>query len=350
MVRAKAFDVRERAAGPTLVGVLCTARVSEKAPYAHHDAITLRESIALNARDFAVTTDLDAADYILVVGSGTRFYSDLRRSALYRRWHRKVFALDFTDRPIPVLPGLYASLSGTGNSPLYRGCPYLRVARVQALNVPNDVEPVFLAWFRGDVASHPIRKRVVSLKDPSFSVEHRNTGLTTEASYARDLQSGKFVLCPRGRGVSSFRIFEAMRLGRVPVVISDDWVEPPNCDWSEFHIRVAERDIERLPDILVARETEWPAMAAAARANWERLFATNAVIHWIDRTIRQIDAVREADDAEPGFLHVCREAARLRLLPHWLRETQRAWSGGTTIFMAPEAEWVLGPDYPAYSP
>jgi hypothetical protein len=341
--------VRELTAGPTLVGLLCTARVSEKAPFAHYDSVTLRESIALNAADFAVTTDLDAAGYILVVGSGTRFYSDLRRSPLYRRWHRKVFALDFTDRPIPVLPGLYACLSGTGNSPLYRGCSYLRVARVPALNVPNDVEPVFRAWFRGDVASHPIRKRVVALRDPSFSVEHRNTGLTTEARYARDLQSGKFILCPRGRGISSFRIYEAMRLGRVPVVISDDWVEPPNCDWSDCHIRVAERDIERLPEILRAREDDWPRMATAARANWEGHFSTEAVIRWIDLTIRQIADARGDDHVAPGFLAISRDAARRGLLPHWLIEVQRVRSGGTTVFMATESEWIVGPDYPGYA-
>jgi len=322
--------------------------VSRKTPYAHNDAITVRESVARNAADFAVTTDLGAADHVLVVGSGTRFYSDLRRSATYRRHRRKLFALDFSDRPVPIIPGLYASLSGARGDPRYLGTSYLRVARILALDVPDDAAPTHLAWFRGDVASHPIRRRVVALKHRSIAVEHRDTGLTTEPGYARDLQSGKFILCPRGRGVSSFRIFEAMRLGRVPVVISDQWVEPPNCDWSDCHIRVAERDIERLPEILLGRESDWPRMAAAARANWNAHFSTDAVIHWIDRAIRQIAAARSGDDRDPGFLRVCRDAAAFGMLPHLLREAQRVASGGTSAFMAPESEWVLGPDYPPY--
>jgi hypothetical protein len=334
---------------PTLVGVLCTARVSGQAPYAQNDAITLRKSIALNSSTFSVTTQLEAADYILVAGSGTRFYSDLRRSAMYRRHRRKIFVLDFSDLPIPVTPGLYACLSDAPDVALYKGCSYPRVARVQALNVTGDPAPSFLAWFRGDVASHPIRRRVVALNHPRFSVGHRNTGLTTEPTYARDLRSGKFILCPRGKGVSTFRIFEAMRLGRVPVVISDEWIEPPNCEWSGCHIRVAERDIERLPEILKEREADWPRMSAAAHSNWNAHFSTKALMPWIDLAIRQIAAARGDNDREPGFFRVCRDAARRQLLPHWLREAQRVRTGGTTTFMAPESEWVLGPEYPAYA-
>lgn len=50
----------------------------------------------------------------------------------------------------------------------------------------------------------------------------------------------------------------------------------------------------------------------------------------------------------PASSAFCRDAASLGLLPHWLREAQRVASGGTSEFTAPESEWVLGPDYPAY--
>ena len=36
----------------------------------------------------------------------------------------------------------------------------------------------------------------------------------------------RFVLCPRGKGTSSIRLYEALAYGCVPVIISDDWVAP----------------------------------------------------------------------------------------------------------------------------
>ena len=251
-----------------------------------------------------------------------------------------MFVLDFTDAPVPIIPGLYASLGPVRSHPLFKQNCYLRVARSDAL-VYENIEPSCLAWFRGNVASHPIRRRIVALKDPAFSVEHRDTGSTVEASYARDLQAGKFTLCPRGKGPSSYRVWEAMRLGRVPVIISDGWVDPPDVPWAEFAIRVAERDIEELPHILRAREADWPAMAAAARAAFETNFSLQTVIRWIDRAIREIALARQSFPRDPGFLRIGREALTRGLLPHWLREVARVRTGERTVYMAPQSEWVL---------
>jgi hypothetical protein len=41
-------------------------------------------------------------------------------------------------------------------------------------------------------------------------------------------QRSKFVLCPRGVGVSSMRFFESMAMARSPVILSDEWVPLPN--------------------------------------------------------------------------------------------------------------------------
>ena len=38
------------------------------------------------------------------------------------------------------------------------------------------------------------------------------------------LEASKFVLCPRGQGTSSIRLYETLASGRVPVIIADDWV------------------------------------------------------------------------------------------------------------------------------
>src|SRR2546423_4170060 len=37
-------------------------------------------------------------------------------------------------------------------------------------------------------------------------------------------KASKFILCSRGVGTSSVRLFDTMRMGRVPVILSDQWL------------------------------------------------------------------------------------------------------------------------------
>ena len=65
----------------------------------------------------------------------------------------------------------------------------------------------------------------------------------------------KFALAPRGYGRTSFRLFEAMQLGCVPVYIADDpWLPYSDVlDWTEFCVLCSRRDLPGLPGLL--RET-----------------------------------------------------------------------------------------------
>lgn len=62
----------------------------------------------------------------------------------------------------------------------------------------------------------------------------------------------KFTLCPRGYGKSSFRMYEAIQLGSVPVYISDSHYLPwsDELDWSEFCILITPDQISDLKNIL----------------------------------------------------------------------------------------------------
>jgi hypothetical protein len=102
-----------------------------------------------------------------------------------------------------------------------------------------------------------------------------------ERRYARILTESAFVLCPRGGGTATFRLFEAMMLGRVPVIISDEWVPPSGPDWESFSVRVEEAEIERLPTILAERESEAEAMGVTARAAWLEWFSETTSFHTV---------------------------------------------------------------------
>ena len=88
----------------------------------------------------------------------------------------------------------------------------------------------------------------------------------------------RFVLCPRGRGTSSIRLYEALAHGRVPVIISDGWVAPDGPDWESFSIRWPERDAEGLVGMLEDRDADWPQLSRAARSAYEEFFAPSVCV------------------------------------------------------------------------
>ncbi|EPS69343.1 hypothetical protein M569_05421, partial [Genlisea aurea] len=72
-------------------------------------------------------------------------------------------------------------------------------------------------------------------------------------SYPQHMKSSKYCICPMGYEVNSPRIVEAIYYECVPVIIADDFVPPLSevLKWDAFSVRVGERDIPRLKEILV---------------------------------------------------------------------------------------------------
>jgi hypothetical protein len=115
--------------------------------------------------------------------------------------------------------------------------------------------------------------------------------------YAEAIQQSAFGLCPRGIGTSSVRIFDVMQSGRVPVILSDDWVLPDGPDWASFSILVPEKDVESIPERLEAKRGEAERMGRLARKAWEDWYADDVVFHRVVQwccDIRDQRVLREA--------------------------------------------------------
>lgn len=120
------------------------------------------------------------------------------------------------------------------------------------------------------------------------------------------LAKTKFVLCPRGFGVSSFRLFEAMKACRVPVVISDRYVFPTGIDWDSCSLTVKERDTNSIPELIRANMHRWRDMAVNARQVWEDNFSNNAFLDYMAKNIEEMNVANLDTGSGEQIRHLAR--------------------------------------------
>ena len=123
--------------------------------------------------------------------------------------------------------------------------------------IPNKEKTIF-ASFVGSRNTHPIRMDMcnhLSGKD-GYEIAAGNWSTTVPMdNFKRFIDitcSSKFGLAPRGYGKSSFRLYEILQLGTVPVYISDvhylPWTD--ELDWNDFCVPVNEDEVDQIDDIL----------------------------------------------------------------------------------------------------
>jgi hypothetical protein len=232
------------------------------------------------------------ADIILFVGSQHSDFWDVRNDPLVQRFRDKCFLYHSEDLILPFLPGIYPSLRSRDNF-FGRAAPggYTSVLHIDIPHLPFNPQARYLFSFRGSFATHPAsRNRLATLAEhPRGFVQDLSLTMQGDSAHAPGdhrrqflelLQNSKFSLCPRGRSPSSWRLFETLRAGRVPVIIGDEWMEPMiSTEWKTFSIRVRERDVAHIPAILQEREGEAETMSRLARQIWDEWFSMEAFFH-----------------------------------------------------------------------
>ncbi len=88
--------------------------------------------------------------------------------------------------------------------------------------------------------------------------------------------------------MGSVRLFETMKAGRVPIIISDGYVLPSGVDWSRCSITIREKDIEDIPHIVESRLADWAEMAAEARRVWLRQFSPTGLFPYLVDQLKAI--------------------------------------------------------------
>lgn len=249
----------------------------------------------------------------------------LLKDPVIRSYPNKCFAVDYYDYPIGFMPGIYVGIPQGGFDPCrFRAGCYMGQynAMTTALAEQRGRTPHLLYSFRGS-ASHPMRTRLfaAAIASPDGPVTQTYPWFThsesEKQSYAEEMLDSKFILCPRGQSTTSIRLFETMEMGRVPVIISDDWVPPEGPSWPLFSLRIAESRVKELPDLLRGYEPYAIEMGEQARLAWEQWFSPETRVI---RTLGYAESImrqRPSDHDEAAFQS------------QWL-STAFAWKNGWT--------------------
>ena len=256
-----------------------------------------------------VTDDPEEADMIVFVESigAEMFLNAMRRHPLVGRFPEKCFCFCELDHQVSFLPGIYASLQKRWHSPARdAGGFYLAMYdNPYVTHMPARDDAPYLFSFVGDAGTHPVRQSILRLQHPGaklidtsqycWDVRHKGSPeqrRAFEEDYARVLRDSRFVLCPRGWSPSSVRLFETLKAGRVPVIISDQWTPPAGPDWQGCSICVSESEVACIPALLESLAPNSAQMGEAARNVYEQWFAPDVCFHRIVEWCRGIDASR----------------------------------------------------------
>lgn len=249
------------------------------------------------SRGHRLAADPRDADLVLFADGGRApLLEDVRHCALYREFWRKSYVFVPNDRPLPLIPGLYASLEKRHHDPCWnRGGFYVHsdeADRFHALPFDHDTDLLFS--FVGSATNAGVRRHLLTLQHPRIRIEDTSGRVLPAfvsgdeeamarliANYVEVTRRSRFVLCPRGVGVSSMRLFETMRMARCPVILADDWVPPDGPDWAACTIRIPESEWVTLPSRLEAMEDEARTRGQLARQEWEQWFSNERLFQTV---------------------------------------------------------------------
>jgi hypothetical protein len=141
--------------------------------------------------------------------------------------------------------------------------------------------PTHLASFIGSFTTHPIRRamREILQNEKGFFFGQGGTSL-----FGAVMTDSKYALCPRGYGRTSYRLYEALRIGCVPIYIYDEpWLPMmPAEEWLKFCLLIDTDMINLIPDILRGiPEEQYASMRARGREVCRDYFNFKSTCEWI---------------------------------------------------------------------
>jgi hypothetical protein len=306
------------------------------------EQVGILQSHAAYSKSHQIVTDPSAADVILILGVPPFEPQRLLEYELYKAYPERCAIYSEDDDCLPLIPGVHTNAPISQHTRIGRIFNYAHISRngqcqnrfleetTSPVPIGMKAEKRYFFTFQGGSTSI-LRKRIYNLKFHRSDVLIENTSaywhwdnsqpgrLERQRRYAETLAASHFVLCPRGAGVGSYRFFEVMAAGVAPVLLSDDFALPPGPAWDTFLIRVRERDIAKLPEILKPYLESAAQRGRLARQAFDEYFS---IEREFDRIVKLAAlSLRHALPAEEYFRE--RQAAIIRSF-EWKRKARAA--------------------------
>ena len=241
-----------------------------------------------------LTDDPHEADIILFIENHTHdpYLLSVRNHSIYRAFPQKCFVYHDDDYAVAVLRGIYPSIRKRDYlvDRCRAGGYIARIAQNDTIRYDQaERNWKWLYTFFGE-ANSTIRLKLFSRIHTEGLVQD-TTGLRLwqmgpgperdrfAMEYAEAILDSQFILCPAGYGPSTYRLYETMEMGRVPVILSDEWVPPPGPPWNEFSVQLPESLVDEIPAILSKFSDRHASMGRQARLAWEQWFAKPVCFH-----------------------------------------------------------------------
>ena len=103
--------------------------------------------------------------------------------------------------------------------------------------------------------THPVRKTIekkLSNIDGYLIKNIKSDGINNRDTkrFRKIMGSSIFSICPRGYGPASFRFYESLEMGAIPIYISDDFVLPYSdiLDWNKLCLLIGLDEIDSIPE------------------------------------------------------------------------------------------------------
>ena len=167
---------------------------------------------------------------------------------------------------------------------------------------PSQIKDILYS-FIGIFWSHPVRKKLALLNNPPLAIVQDTKDWFSNSNlnkFQDTLARSRFSLCPRGYAPNSVRFWESLQAGAIPLLISDTALLPEGFDWDACCIRVAEKDVEKIPDIIKQISSEQEEAMRQACYVAHQMFSGHNLISPIKRyygiPTKNFDENRISDD------------------------------------------------------
>jgi hypothetical protein len=163
----------------------------------------------------------------------------------------------------------------------------------------NGHKKKILCSFMGSLNTNPLRYLMYDIlsKESGFVLKDLDTrtGVTTESRkykiFCEVTEKSCFVLCPRGYGKTSFRLYEAMQLGSVPIYISDEHWLPftKYLNWNDFSLVITPDKIKKIPEMTrkIIKDGNYQKMRTNAIQTYNKYFSYNGCFKTIKRMLEE---------------------------------------------------------------